>query len=216
MTMRATTAISPTVVAMRLSIEDLPMFFDPVHTAVAERVRAAAVKIDDLERTDASDGEIVAGLASTDVFSLVVPDGGRIDTRAVCLAREALGYVSARADSIVAVQGLGTYPLVLAGSPAQRAQLPAFARGAGIAAFALTEPDAGSDVAAIATRAAPCADGYRLDGDKLFISNLGCRSRPRASRSWRRLRSPRIRSAHSSCAARSCQRTRASATSDLA
>ncbi|MBL9014523.1 MAG: acyl-CoA dehydrogenase [Myxococcales bacterium] len=84
-----------------------------------------------------------------------------------------LGYVSARADSIFAVQGLGTHALALAGSPAQRAHLKAFARGAGIAAFALTEPEAGSDVAAIATRAAPTADGYRLDGDKLFISNLG-------------------------------------------
>jgi acyl-CoA dehydrogenase len=51
--------------------------------------------------------------------------------------------------------------------------LPAFARGAQVAAFAMTEPEAGSDVAAIATRATRTADGYRLDGDKLFISNLG-------------------------------------------
>ena len=69
------------------------------------------------------------------------------------LAREALGYVSPRADSIFAVQELGSHALVLAGSPAQRAQLPAYATGSRIAAFALTEPDAGSDIAAIATRA---------------------------------------------------------------
>jgi len=96
-----------------------------------------------------------------------------IDLRGVCLAREMLGYVSPRADSILVCQGLGTYALGAAGSPAQRAVLPAFARGERIAAFALTEPEAGSDVAAIATRATPAGDGYRLDGDKLFISNLG-------------------------------------------
>ena len=96
-----------------------------------------------------------------------------INTRGLCLAREMLGYVSPRADSILACQGLGTYALGLAGSPAQRGGLAGFARGTQIAAFALTEPEAGSDVAAIATRATPSAEGYRLDGDKLFISNLG-------------------------------------------
>jgi acyl-CoA dehydrogenase len=84
-----------------------------------------------------------------------------------------LGYISPRADSILAVQGLGTHALGLAGSAEQRAQLPAFASGQQVAAFALTEPEAGSDVAAIATRATATAAGYRLDGDKLFISNLG-------------------------------------------
>jgi acyl-CoA dehydrogenase len=106
--------------------------------------------------------------SASDVRSLIA-----IDTRALCLVRELLGYASVRADSIFAVQGLGTHPIALAGTSAQRAQLAAFARGERIAAFALTEPDAGSDVAAIATRATPCAEGYRLDGDKLFISNLG-------------------------------------------
>ena len=157
---------------MQLSSDDLPMFFDASHARVADRMRAAAKTIDELERAGANDAAIVAALASADVFQLVVPHGA-LDTRAVCLAREALGYVSPRADSIVAVQGLGVHPLVLAGHEAQRAQLSAFARGAGIAAFAITEPEAGSDVAAIATRAAPCSEGYRLDGDKLFISNLG-------------------------------------------
>jgi acyl-CoA dehydrogenase len=84
-----------------------------------------------------------------------------------------LGYVSPRADSIFAVQGLGTHSIYLAGTEEQRSHLKAFARGAAIAAFALTEPGAGSDVAAIKTRAAATADGYRLDGEKLFISNLG-------------------------------------------
>jgi len=168
---------------MRLSSDDLPMFFAESHTGLAERLRAAAHAIEAIEDPGAHADEVqrdrmaVAMLAETGLFELVVPRAAdpshRIDIRAVCLAREMLGYVSPRADSILAVQGLGTHALGLAGSPDQRAQLKAFSHGAGIAAFALTEPDAGSDVAAIATRATASADGYRLDGDKLFISNLG-------------------------------------------
>ena len=84
-----------------------------------------------------------------------------------------LGYVSPRADSIFAVQGLGVHSLLLAGSPRSALEIASYARGANVAAFALTEPDAGSDVASIQTRAVRDGDGYRLDGDKLFISNLG-------------------------------------------
>ncbi|MDB4952913.1 MAG: hypothetical protein JWO36_482 [Myxococcales bacterium] len=164
---------------MRLSSDDLPMFFEPRHVALADRLRAVAPMLEELERPGAHPDEArrdhvaVDVLAESGLFELVAPASGKIDSRALCLAREMLGYVSARADSIFAVQGLGVHALMIAGSEAQRARLPAFARGAGIAAFALTEPEAGSDVAAIQTRAAPCPEGYRLDGDKLFISNLG-------------------------------------------
>jgi acyl-CoA dehydrogenase len=173
---------------MRLSSDDLPMFFTDAHARLAERLRAAVPAIEAIEAAGpdseaARDRTAVAALARTGLFELVVPrtganggEGARalpIDTRAVCLAREMLGYISPRADSILAVQGLGTHALGLAGSADQRAQLPAFASGQRVAAFALTEPDAGSDVAAIATRATPTDGGYRLDGDKLFISNLG-------------------------------------------
>jgi acyl-CoA dehydrogenase len=66
------------------------------------------------------------------------------------------------------------HPILLAGSDAQKAEAAAYARGAHVAAFALTEPEAGSDVASIQTRAIPIGDGgFRLDGEKLFISNLG-------------------------------------------
>ena len=164
---------------MKLSSDDLPMFFTDAHRALGERLRSVAPSIEAVEErgehvTEAErDRAAATALAKARLFELVVPAAGRIDTRAVCLAREMLGYVSARADSILAVQGLGTHAIALAGSPDQRAQLAAFARGAGIAAFALTEPEAGSDVAAISTRATPTPEGYRLDGDKLFISNLG-------------------------------------------
>jgi len=167
---------------MKLSSDDLPMFFGEAHAALADRLRAAAPALHAIEEPGAyadepsRDRAAAAALARAGLLEIVVPadpPGARLDSRSLCLAREMLGYVSPRADSILAVQGLGTHALVLAGSDAQRAALGAFARGTGIAAFALTEPEAGSDVAAIQTRAAPAADGYRLDGDKLFISNLG-------------------------------------------
>ncbi|MBV8759513.1 MAG: acyl-CoA dehydrogenase family protein [Deltaproteobacteria bacterium] len=153
---------------MQLSQSDLPMFFEERHASLATQLTAAAPQ---LEEADArGDAAVVEVMARHGLFELVC---GKVESRSLCLAREMLGYVSPRADSIFAVQGLGTYPLQLAGSPEQKSHLSAFARGAGIAAFALTEPEAGSDVAAIQTRAAPTSDGYRLDGDKLFISNLG-------------------------------------------
>src|SRR3569623_193093 len=153
---------------MQLSQSDLPMFFEERHASLAARLVEIAPQ---LEQADArGDAAVVEVMAKHGLFELVC---GAVESRSLCLAREMLGYVSPRADSIFAVQGRGTYPLQLAGSPEQKAQLAAFARGAGISAFALTEPEAGSDVAAIQTRAAPTADGYRLDGDKLFISNLG-------------------------------------------
>lgn len=159
------------MIPMRLSSDDLAMFFAPSHTALADRLRCAAPVIEATERAVDPDRAAVAALA--DLFELVAPPDAKLDSRSLCLAREMLGYASPRADSIFAVQGLGVHALLLAGSDAQRAQVAAFARGAAIAAFAVTEPEAGSDVASIQTRAAATADGYRLDGDKLFISNLG-------------------------------------------
>jgi acyl-CoA dehydrogenase len=162
---------------MRLSPDDLPMFFDDAHHALADRLRAAMKSIADVESSPgtehARDLAAAKALGAAGLFELVAPASGKTDSRALCLAREMLGYVSARADSIFAVQGLGVHSLLLAGSDAQRAQVPMFARGTSIAAFALTEPEAGSDVASIKTRAVLVGDTYRIDGDKLFISNLG-------------------------------------------
>lgn len=168
---------------MQLSSDDLPMFFTEAHVRLAERLRAmapafAAIEAPGAHPDDAArDRAAVAALAEAGLFELVVPRAGgagpAVDLRAVCLAREMLGYVSPRADSILVCQGLGTHAIGAAGSPELRGELAAFARGERIAAFALTEPEAGSDVAAIATRATEDAGGYRLDGDKLFISNLG-------------------------------------------
>ena len=159
---------------MILSCEDLPMFFDDAHRALGEKLHAASTALELVEHQSneaARDLAAVDALAKAQLFELVAKTP--VGARSLCLARELLGYVSPRADSIFAVQGLGVHSLLLAGSPEQRASVAAYASGAGIAAFALTEPEAGSDVASIQTRAAPVPQGYRLDGDKLFISNLG-------------------------------------------
>src|SRR6185437_98911 len=96
-----------------------------------------------------------------------------IDVRRLVLIREALGQVSPLADSIFAVQGLGSYPIVLAGSDAQRRSvLPGVLKGERIGAFALTEPEAGSDVAALRTTARREGDAWVLDGEKTLISNV--------------------------------------------
>ncbi|WP_088278607.1 acyl-CoA dehydrogenase family protein [Ideonella sp. A 288] len=97
-----------------------------------------------------------------------------IDTRSICLLRETLARHSGLADFAFAMQGLGSGAISLAGTPAQRAAwLPRVARGEAIAAFALSEPEAGSDVAAMACAARADGDGYRLDGEKTWISNGG-------------------------------------------
>ena len=90
----------------------------------------------------------------------------------LCVVRESLGRASTLAENAVAIQTLGAYPIVLAGSDeqAQRYAGPV-ARGEAVAAFALTEPDAGTDAGALALRAERDGKGYRLTGTKAFISN---------------------------------------------
>ena len=98
----------------------------------------------------------------------------RVQARDLCLIREQLAWGSALADNMFAVQALGSYPIVLAGSEEQKSRyIPPLAKGEAIAAFALTEPNAGSDVSSLETRAVRNGRGYRLKGVKHFISNAG-------------------------------------------
>ncbi len=100
--------------------------------------------------------------------------GDTIDTRAVCLLRETLARHSGLADFALAMQGLGSGAISLAGTDEQkRHYLPRVASGHAIAAFALSEPDAGSDVAALSLAAREDGDAYVLDGEKTWISNGG-------------------------------------------
>ena len=97
-----------------------------------------------------------------------------LDVRTLCLAREILARHSGLADFAFAMQGLGSGAISLFGTEAQKAEwLPKVARGEAIAAFALSEPETGSDVAAIGTRAETTDSGYRLNGSKTWISNGG-------------------------------------------
>ena len=95
-----------------------------------------------------------------------------LDTRNICLIRETLARHSGLADFAFAMQGLGSGVITLAGTPAQQAKyLNAVASGQKIAAFALSEPEAGSDVAAMATQAVQTTSGWLLNGTKTWISN---------------------------------------------
>jgi acyl-CoA dehydrogenase len=97
-----------------------------------------------------------------------------VQARDLCVIREELASHSALADVMFGVQALGSYPIVIAGTAEQKQKyLPPLATAENIAAFALTEPEAGSDAAAISTRATKVSGGYRLDGSKCFISNAG-------------------------------------------
>jgi acyl-CoA dehydrogenase len=161
-------------------------FFDDAHRACAATLRAwASATLGQAEGSDA-DGdvdrrcrELVRMLGDAGWLRYCVPaaNGGaleRLDSRALCIARETLAYHDALADFAFAMQGLGSGAITLAGSDAQKARwLPAVARGRAIAAFALSEPDAGSDVGALALRARRDGSGWTLDGCKTWISNGG-------------------------------------------
>ena len=158
-----------------LSTDDLGLFFEPHHAALAARLKelfaagkAAFSRPEDGAAVAAELGEKL-GLHR----HLVPADGAAIDVRSLVLIREALGQVSALADSVFAVQGLGSYPIVLAGTAAQKqAYLPDVVTGRRVGAFGLTEPEAGSDVASMRTVARRDGDGWILDGEKTLISNV--------------------------------------------
>jgi acyl-CoA dehydrogenase len=107
-------------------------------------------------------------------------DGGwlepirRRDIRALCLVREAIAADSPLADAVLAIQGLGAIPLLLAGTAAQRDQwIEPLITGRAMASFAMTEPEAGSDVASMQTRAVRDGDDWVIEGEKHLISNAG-------------------------------------------
>ncbi len=166
-----------------MQIQDLMLpLFDEEHRAFMGRVREWLSKsdvLDDERRPDASARAWVRALAAGEVLRACVPDvfGGLragLDVRTLCLAREALAYHSAMADFGFAMQGLGSGALTLFGSAElQRRHLPMVASGRCIPAFALSEREAGSDVAAISTRAVLKDGVYTIDGEKTWVSNAG-------------------------------------------
>jgi len=157
-------------------------FFEPRHQTLAREMEAwAALHVERLvgDHADADTAcrRLVHALGEAGWLAYAAPalDRGEVfDLRALCIIRETLARHSGLADFAFAMQGLGTASVNLFGEAQQRRRWIAGARdGTSIAAFAISEPDAGSDVAAMTTMAVPVDGGYRLTGRKTWISNGG-------------------------------------------
>lgn len=159
-------------------------FFEDRHRTFAADLEAwadqtAAIGLHGDHDLDGDCRTILKTLADGGWLKNAVPDAnGKLDVRTLCLTRETLARRSGLADFVFAMQGLGSGPISLFGTDEQKARwLPGVASGDTIAAFALSEPDAGSDVAALSTTARRDGDGWVLDGTKTFISNGGLADR---------------------------------------
>ena len=157
-------------------------FFDDGHRKLAGELEAwceAELSDDEPEDVDEACRDLVRKLGAGGWLRHCVPapHGGvheRLDVRSLALIRETLARHSGLADFAFAMQGLGSGAIGLFGSETQKGEwLPAVAKGEKIAAFALTEPESGSDVASIDAEAVEAGGGYALSGAKTFISNGG-------------------------------------------
>jgi acyl-CoA dehydrogenase len=162
-------------------------FFSPEHKRWADKVAEFAKGLNDNSlndnHADHADANktcraLVKDLGEAGLLNVATAqpgsDAASIDSRTLCLTREILGWHDGLADFAFAMQGLGTGAVSLAGSDAQRkAVLPKVAAGEWIAALAMSEADAGSDVAAMQCAARKDGNAYVLDGEKTWISNAG-------------------------------------------
>ncbi len=157
-------------------------FFGAEHRAYAAEldtfVASGALADVDHHDVDASCRSLAAALGKAGLLDACVAaadgDASTIDSRKACLARETLAFHDGLADFAFAMQGLGSGAIGLAGSPElRRVFLPKVRSGEWLAAFALSEKDAGSDVAAMTCSAERAGDGYALNGEKTWISNGG-------------------------------------------
>ena len=166
-------------------------FFTASHRELAGRVRewaaerlAAPATAEDRDSVDSACRQLVRDLGRAGWTRYCAPAGGvhgkagsahvDFDVRALALIRETLARHDALADFAFGMQGLGSGAISIAGSSELKARyLPRVVAGEAIAAFALSEPDAGSDVAALRCQATRTPDGYKLDGEKTWISNGG-------------------------------------------
>ncbi len=153
-------------------------FFEARHRELAQAVDAWAaqnISQDHGHDVDAECRALVKALGAGGWLKHAVGESAQaMDARAICLIRETLARHSGLADFAFAMQGLGSGAISLHGTPEQRERyLSRVARGEAISAFALSEPDAGSDVAAMQCSARQDGDHYVLDGEKTWISNGG-------------------------------------------
>ena len=143
-------------------------FFEPRHRELAARLKATEVRDAHDRNVDDACRDLVKQFGAAGILTLST-DG---DVRSLAVARAMLAYQSGLADFAFAMQGLGSGAIRLSGSDEQKAAwLPRVAGGEAIAAFALTEPETGSDAANIAMTARHDGDNWVLDGEKSYISN---------------------------------------------
>ncbi|WP_227284769.1 acyl-CoA dehydrogenase family protein [Boseongicola sp. H5] len=153
-------------------------FFEPRHKTLAQDLDLwAALHLGDIDHgdTDAACRALVAALGEAGwLRHSGAADGETLDVRTLCLIRETLARHDGLADFAFAMQGLGTGAISLFGTEAQKAEwLPLTRSGKAIAAFALTEPQSGSDVANSTMTATRDGDHFILNGEKTWISNGG-------------------------------------------
>jgi acyl-CoA dehydrogenase len=145
-------------------------FYEEAHAKLAHELRARVAALD---WSGDNPADAVARLGVLHVFPLLGPEKS---VRSLCVAREILAHASPMADAIFAVQGLASHPLALAGVDRWRARIDDVVAGRTVGGFALTEPEAGSDVASMRATATREGSGWLLDGEKTFISNVGIAS----------------------------------------
>ena len=152
--------------------EEQVLLRNTLRTLAEERIAPRAAEID---KSGEFPEDIRQLLASHDVLALPYPvehGGLGADLLTQCLAIEQIARACVTSSLILSVHALASLPLLLAGTDEQKARLiPNLASGATLAAFALTEPEAGSDAAALRTRAVREGDGYHISGTKRFITN---------------------------------------------
>ncbi|UGX90424.1 acyl-CoA dehydrogenase family protein [Bradyrhizobium barranii subsp. barranii] len=173
--------MSSTAKVIRREWLDWP-FFEPRHRAVGEAldrfVQSGALDTIDHTDVDVACRKLVRAMGEAGVLDCAVaaPDGDAttIDSRSICLSRESLAYADGLADFAFAMQGLGSGAIALGGSAdLRKGVLPKVRAGEWLAAFALSEKEAGSDVAAMSCTARADGNDYVIDGEKTWISNGG-------------------------------------------
>src|SRR5207247_6721577 len=155
---------------------DWPLF-EPRHAELARRAESwAAANLGYAHDEDADSvcRRLVKDMGSAGFLVHCAPPDSHFDVRSLALLREVFAFHAGLADFALTMQGLGSGPVALAGTDAQKSRyVGRAARGEAIAAFALSEPDAGSDVAALSTRAPRDGANYVLDGVKTWIPHGG-------------------------------------------
>ncbi|MBI3040862.1 MAG: acyl-CoA dehydrogenase family protein [Chloroflexi bacterium] len=151
--------------------EDEEMLRSKVRRFAEEKLAPLAAEVDELDEVS---WEVARLLGEQGLFSMLIPEGyGGVGLKAmlVCIAREELSRISIHADLLFAEMALCSYPISIYGTEAQKQKyLPPFSRGETLGSFALTEPEAGSDVANLQTTAVLEGDSYVLNGSKCFAS----------------------------------------------